>query len=63
MKSRRDSEDERTMLFDAGWEMRVHGALIVWRKPGGHGNWYSQEVAIAILQFLEEEQDGKEGPT
>jgi hypothetical protein len=61
MKSREDSEDERTMLFEAGWEMQVRGGLIVWRRPGGRGSWYSQRVAMELLEFLEEEKDGEDG--
>ncbi len=33
MKSKSSSEEERTMLFEAGWEMQVRGGLIVWRRP------------------------------
>jgi hypothetical protein len=63
VKSKSSSEEERTMLFEAGWEMQVRGGLIVWRRPGGHGSWYSQEVAVELLEFLEEEKDGKDGST
>jgi hypothetical protein len=48
-------------LLEADWEMQVRGGLIVWRKPGGRGSWYSQKVAMELLEFLEEEKDGKEG--
>ena len=61
MKSKKNSEEERTMLLDAGWEMQVRGGLIVWRRPGGRGSWYSQRVAVELLKFLEEEKDGKKG--
>ncbi len=60
MKSKNSSEDERTTLLDAGWEMQVRGGLIVWRRPGGRGSWYPQGVAMELLEFLEE-KDGKEG--
>ena len=59
MKSR-SSEEERTRLLEAGWESRLRGGLVVWRKPGG-GSWYSQRVAIELLEFLQEEKDGKDG--
>jgi hypothetical protein len=61
VKSRKRSDEERTMLLEAGWEMQVRAGLIVWRRPGGRGSWYSQRVAMELLEFLEEEQDGKEG--
>jgi hypothetical protein len=63
VKSKSSSEEERTMLFNAGWEMQVRGGLIVWCRPGGRGNWYSQRVAVELLQFLAEEKDGKDGST
>jgi hypothetical protein len=60
MKSR-SREEERERLLEAGWESRLRGGLVVWRKPGGRGSWYSQEVAIELLEFLEKEKDGKDG--
>ena len=61
MKSKKkSSEEERTKLLEAGWESRLWGGLIVWRKPGG-GSCYSQRVAMELLEFLEEEKDGKDG--
>jgi hypothetical protein len=57
---KRSSEEERTRLLEARWESRLRGGLIVWRKPGG-GSWYSQRVAIELLEFLEEEKNGKDG--
>jgi hypothetical protein len=59
MKSR-SSEEERERLLEAGWEMTVRGGLIVWRRPSGRGNWYSQRVATELLEFLEEEKDGED---
>jgi len=56
----RSFEEERTRLLEAGWESRLRGGLIVWRKPGG-GSWYSQRVAIELLEFLEEEKNGNDG--
>ena len=62
MKSKKkSSEEERTRLLEAGWESRLRGGLVVWRRPGGGGSWYSQEVAMELLEFLEEEKDGKDG--
>jgi hypothetical protein len=61
VRSRKSFEEERTMLLEAGWEMQLRGGLVVWRRPGGRGSWYPQRVAMEILEFLEEEQDGKEG--
>jgi hypothetical protein len=55
------SEEERTKLLETGWEMQVRGGLIVWRRPGARGSWYSQRVAIELLEFLETERDGKDG--
>jgi hypothetical protein len=59
---KKSSEEERTRLLDAGWESRLWGGMIVWHRPGGRGSWYSQRVAMELLEFLEEEKDGKEGP-
>jgi hypothetical protein len=61
VKSRNRSDEERRMLLEAGWEARLRGGLIVWRRPDGRGNWCSQKVAVELLEFLEEEKDGKEG--
>jgi len=60
VKSKKGSEEERTRLLEAGWKSRLRGGLIVWRKPGG-GSWYPQRVAIELLEFLEEEKNGKAG--
>jgi hypothetical protein len=57
----RSSEEERERLLEAGWESRLRGGLIVWRRPGGRGSWYSQRVAIELLEFLEEEKYGEDG--
>ena len=53
---RRGSEEARERLFAAGWEPRIRDGLLVWRRPGGRGSWYSQEVALELLEFLEEEK-------
>jgi hypothetical protein len=60
MKSR-SSEEDRTRLLEAGWESKLRGGLIVWRRPVRRGSWYSQNVALEILEALEEEEhrDGK----
>jgi hypothetical protein len=55
---RRASEEARRRLFGAGWETRMRGGLVVWRRPDGRGSWYSQEVAFEIL---EAEEIGREG--
>ena len=58
--ARRDSDKTRERLLAAGWEPRIRAGLLVWRKPGGRGGWYSQEVALELLEFLaEEEKQGK----
>jgi hypothetical protein len=56
----RSSEEERERLLDAGWESRLRGGLIVWRRLGGRRSWYSQAVAMELLEFLEEEKDGED---
>jgi hypothetical protein len=52
----RSSEEDRERLLEAGWESRLQGGLIVWRRPEGRGSWYSQEVAIGILEAIEEQE-------
>ncbi len=59
--ARRGSEEARERLLAAGWEAQVRGALLVWRRPSGRGGWYSQEVALELLEFLEEEKKWGEG--
>ena len=54
MKSR-SREEERKRLLEAGWESRKRGDLVVWRRPDKRGSWYSQEVAVELLDLLEEE--------
>jgi hypothetical protein len=57
---RRDSEEVRRRLLGAGWEARMRGGLVVWRRPDGCGSWYSQEVAFEILEATNEERrDGQ----
>jgi hypothetical protein len=57
----RTSEEERRRLLEAGWESKLRGGLIVWRRLEGPGSWYSQNVAVEILEALEEQehQDGE----
>jgi hypothetical protein len=57
--SRRSREEVRTILLEAGWESRLRGGLIVWRRPDARGSWHSQEVAMDI--FEAEEQDHRDG--
>jgi hypothetical protein len=59
---KRSSEEERMRLLEAGWELRLREGLMLWRKPGG-GSWYSQRVAMDIVEFLEEEKDGVGPPS
>jgi hypothetical protein len=61
VKSKNSSEEERMMLLEAGWEARLQGGLVTWRRPGGRGSWCSKSVAIELLEFLEEEQDEEDG--
>ena len=51
-KARRSSEEARERLLAAGWESEVRAGLILWRKPGGQGHWYSESVALDILEYL-----------
>jgi hypothetical protein len=52
----RSSEEDRKRLLEAGWESRLQGGLIVWRRPDRHGSWYSQDVAIEILEAIKEQE-------
>ena len=61
MTKSRSSEEAKERLLAAGWEPQVRGGLVIWRKPGGQGSWYSEEVALEILEFLEEERSREEG--
>ena len=58
-QARRNSEEARERLIAAGWESEVRAGLILWCKPGGQGSWYSESVALEILEFLEEEETGE----
>ena len=61
MNARRNSEEARERLLAAGWESEVRGGLVIWRKPGGQGDWYSEKMALMILEFQEEEKSKEEG--
>lgn len=54
VKDRRREED-RKRLLEAGWEQKVRGGLVVWHRPDRRGSWYSQDVALQILEALEKE--------
>jgi hypothetical protein len=56
----RHKEEERKRLLVAGWEWKVRGGLVVWHRPDSRGSWYSQEVALEILEALEEEEERRE---
>jgi hypothetical protein len=59
---RRNSEEARRSLLGAGWEARTRGSLVAWRRPDGSGSWYSQEVALEILEAANEElREGRDG--
>ncbi len=53
MKSR-SREEDRKRLLEAGWEAELRDGLVVWR-PSGRRSWYTQDVALELLEFLEEE--------
>jgi hypothetical protein len=53
-------EEARERLLEAGWDWELRGGLLIWRRPGGRGSWYSQDVAIELLEFLEEEKRKKD---
>ena len=59
----RSSEKDRRRLLEAGWESKLRGGLIVWRRPEGRGSWYSQNVAVEILEALEEQEHHSEHET
>jgi hypothetical protein len=56
--ARRNSEEARRRLLGAGWETTMRGGLGVWRRPDGSGSWYSQEVALGILEAEKDREDG-----
>jgi hypothetical protein len=46
---------DRKRLLAAGWQPTLRSALLVWQRPNGHGGWHSQEVALEILDVLEDQ--------
>lgn len=56
--ARRNSEEARRRLLEAGWETSMRGGLVIWRRPDGSGSWYSQEVAFEILEADEDREKG-----
>ena len=59
---RRNTEEARRSLLGAGWEARTRGGLVTWRRPDGSGSWYSQEVALEILEAANKELwEGRDG--
>ena len=60
VKDRTSSEEARERLLGAGWEWELREGLLIWRRPDGRGSWYSQEVALELLEFLEEEKRKKD---
>jgi hypothetical protein len=60
VKDRTGSEEARERLLEAGWEWELREVLLIWRRPDGRGSWYSQEVALELLEFLEEEKRKKD---
>jgi hypothetical protein len=55
--ARRNSEEARKRLLGAGWEARMRGDLVVWRRPDRTGSWYTQEVASEILEAEKDNKD------
>jgi len=49
-------EDRRRRLLAAGWKSRLRGGLIVWQRPDGRGSWYTQDVAMQVLEAMEGEE-------
>lgn len=60
VKDRTSSEEARERLLEAGWKWELREGLLIWRRPDGRGSWYSQEVALELLEFLEEEKRKKD---
>ena len=52
----RSSEEDRKRLLEAGWKWKLRGGLIVWHRPDGRGSWYTQDVALEILEAMEEQE-------
>jgi hypothetical protein len=60
VKDRTSSEEARERLLEAGWEWELREGLLIWCRSDGCGSWYSQEVALELLEFLEEEKRNKD---
>jgi hypothetical protein len=45
---------DRKRLLAAGWQPALRGALLLWQHPDGRGGWHAQEVALEILEVLED---------
>jgi hypothetical protein len=52
----RSREEDRKRLLEAGWEWKVRGGLVVWHRPDRRGSWYSQDVAMEILEAMEKRE-------
>jgi hypothetical protein len=48
-------EGDRKRLLEAGWESKLRGGIVVWHRPDGRGSWYTEDVAIEILEAMEED--------
>jgi hypothetical protein len=48
---------DRRRLLEAGWETKLRGGIVVWHRPDGRGSWYTEDVALEILESMEEEGD------
>ena len=46
---------DRRRLLAAGWQPQVERGLLLWQRSDGRGGWYSQEVALEILEAVEDE--------
>jgi len=46
---------DRKRLLAAGWQPTLKSALLVWKRPSGRGGCHSQEVALEILEVLEDQ--------
>jgi len=47
---------DRKRLLAAGWQPQVgSGLLLLWQRSDGRSGWYSQEVAVQILEALADE--------
>ena len=46
-------EGDRRRLLKAGWESKLRGGIVVWRRPDGQGSWYTEAVAMGVLKAME----------